>query len=80
MGVVPHYVRWREAEAEHYFDEWCRCVSCDINTRGGRGVPAAIAKPGLILRPASIYMTLQRHGAPTSLDAPDCRIGLQLNG
>lgn len=30
LGVVPHYVRWREEEAQHYFDEWGRCVFCDI--------------------------------------------------
>jgi UDPglucose--hexose-1-phosphate uridylyltransferase len=30
LGVVPHYVRWRELEAQHYFDEWGRCVFCDI--------------------------------------------------
>jgi UDPglucose--hexose-1-phosphate uridylyltransferase len=29
-GIVPHYVRWREEEALHYFDEWGRCVFCDI--------------------------------------------------
>ncbi|MEJ2697425.1 MAG: galactose-1-phosphate uridylyltransferase [Candidatus Sulfobium sp.] len=29
-GMVPHYVRWREEEAQHYFDEWGRCVYCDI--------------------------------------------------
>jgi UDPglucose--hexose-1-phosphate uridylyltransferase len=30
LGVVPHYVRWREEQAQHYFDEWGRCVFCDI--------------------------------------------------
>lgn len=30
LGVVPHHVRWREEEARHYFDEWGRCVFCDI--------------------------------------------------
>lgn len=29
-GMVPHYVRWREEEAQRYFDEWGRCVYCDI--------------------------------------------------
>jgi len=29
-GMVPHHVRWREDEALHYFDEWGRCVFCDI--------------------------------------------------
>jgi len=29
-GMVPHHVRWREEEAQHYFDEWGRCVYCDI--------------------------------------------------
>ncbi|MEJ2182697.1 MAG: galactose-1-phosphate uridylyltransferase [Nitrospirota bacterium] len=29
-GMVPHHVRWREEEAERYFDEWGRCVFCDI--------------------------------------------------
>ena len=38
-GVVPHHVRWREEEARRYFDEWGRCVYCDIlaeETREGR--------------------------------------------
>ena len=29
-GVVPQYIRWREEEAQRYFDEWGRCVYCDI--------------------------------------------------
>ncbi len=29
-GMVPHYIRWRESEAERYFDKWGRCVYCDI--------------------------------------------------
>ncbi|MGD8229956.1 MAG: galactose-1-phosphate uridylyltransferase [Desulfobacteraceae bacterium] len=29
-GMVPHYVRWREEEAQRYHDEWGRCVYCDI--------------------------------------------------
>ena len=29
-GMVPHYVRWREEQAQGYFDEWGRCVYCDI--------------------------------------------------
>ncbi len=29
-GIVPHYIRWREEEAQKYFDEWGRCVYCDI--------------------------------------------------
>jgi UDPglucose--hexose-1-phosphate uridylyltransferase len=29
-GVVPRYIRWREEEAERYFDDWGRCVYCDI--------------------------------------------------
>jgi UDPglucose--hexose-1-phosphate uridylyltransferase len=29
-SFVPHYIRWREEEAQHYFDEWGRCVFCDI--------------------------------------------------
>jgi UDPglucose--hexose-1-phosphate uridylyltransferase len=29
-GMVPHHVRWREEEAQHYYDEWGRCVYCDI--------------------------------------------------
>ncbi len=39
-GVVPHHVRWREEEARRYFDEWGRCVYCDIlaqeRSEGGR--------------------------------------------
>jgi UDPglucose--hexose-1-phosphate uridylyltransferase len=29
-GVVPRYIRWREEEAARYFDEWGRCVYCDM--------------------------------------------------
>jgi UDPglucose--hexose-1-phosphate uridylyltransferase len=29
-GMVPHYIRWREEQAQRYFDEWGRCVHCDI--------------------------------------------------
>lgn len=29
-GIVPRYIRRREEEAERYFDEWGRCVFCDI--------------------------------------------------
>jgi len=29
-GMVPHYIRWQEEGAQHYFDEWGRCVYCDI--------------------------------------------------
>jgi UDPglucose--hexose-1-phosphate uridylyltransferase len=41
IGVVPHYVRWREEEAQHYYDEWGRCVHCDIlaqEQRDGRRI------------------------------------------
>jgi UDPglucose--hexose-1-phosphate uridylyltransferase len=29
-GMVPHYIRWREDAAQRYFDEWGRCVFCDM--------------------------------------------------
>lgn len=29
-GMVPRHVRWREEMALRYFDEWGRCVYCDI--------------------------------------------------
>ncbi len=29
-GFVPNYIRWREDEAQRYYDEWGRCVYCDI--------------------------------------------------
>lgn len=29
-AMVPHHVRRREEEAERYFDEWGRCVYCDM--------------------------------------------------
>lgn len=29
-GMVPNHIRWREEEAQRYFDEWGRCVYCDI--------------------------------------------------
>jgi len=29
-GIVPRYIRRREAELQKYFDEWGRCVLCEI--------------------------------------------------
>ncbi|MEW6054404.1 MAG: DUF4931 domain-containing protein [Nitrospirota bacterium] len=29
-GMVPRHIRWREEEAQHYFDEWGRCIFCDM--------------------------------------------------
>ncbi|HAJ60935.1 MAG TPA: galactose-1-phosphate uridylyltransferase [Cyanobacteria bacterium UBA8543] len=29
-GMVPRHVRWQEEEAQHYFDNWGRCLYCDI--------------------------------------------------
>lgn len=29
-AVVPTHIRWQEEEAQRYFDEWGRCVYCDI--------------------------------------------------
>ena len=29
-GIVPRYTRFREEHAQRYFDEWGRCVYCDI--------------------------------------------------
>jgi UDPglucose--hexose-1-phosphate uridylyltransferase len=35
-GIVPRYIRWREEEAQRYFDEQGRCVFCDILAFEGR--------------------------------------------
>ncbi len=29
-GMVPRHIRWREQEAQDYFDDWARCLYCDI--------------------------------------------------
>lgn len=29
-GMVPHHIRWREEEAQHYYDEWGSCIFCDV--------------------------------------------------
>jgi UDPglucose--hexose-1-phosphate uridylyltransferase len=29
-GMVPKYIQWREEAAQRYFDEWGRCVYCEI--------------------------------------------------
>lgn len=29
-GFVPRDIRWRELESQRYFDEWGKCVFCDI--------------------------------------------------
>jgi len=30
LAVAPPHVRWREEEAQRYFDEWGRCCLCDV--------------------------------------------------
>jgi len=30
VGLVPQHIRLREEEAQRYFDEWGRCVYCDL--------------------------------------------------
>jgi UDPglucose--hexose-1-phosphate uridylyltransferase len=30
VGMVPQHIRWRDMEAQRYFDEWGRCVLCDV--------------------------------------------------
>lgn len=29
-GMVPQHIRWQEQEAQRYYDEWARCLYCDI--------------------------------------------------
>jgi len=29
-GIVPRHIRWRERESQRYYDQWGRCVICDI--------------------------------------------------
>jgi UDPglucose--hexose-1-phosphate uridylyltransferase len=29
-GLAPQYVRWRESEAQSFYDTWGRCVMCDV--------------------------------------------------
>jgi UDPglucose--hexose-1-phosphate uridylyltransferase len=29
-GIIPRHIRWQEDEARRYFDEWGRCVYCDV--------------------------------------------------
>ncbi len=29
-GFVPNHIRWREIESQRYYDEWGRCVFCEI--------------------------------------------------
>jgi UDPglucose--hexose-1-phosphate uridylyltransferase len=29
-GMVPQQIRWQEQEAQRYYDEWARCLYCDI--------------------------------------------------
>lgn len=29
-GIIPRRIRWRNLEAQRYYDEWGRCVYCDI--------------------------------------------------
>jgi len=30
VGIIPQHVRWRDIEAQRHFDEWGRCVLCDV--------------------------------------------------
>ncbi len=29
-GIIPRHIRWQEDEARRYFDEWGRCIYCDV--------------------------------------------------
>ncbi|MDY7013094.1 MAG: galactose-1-phosphate uridylyltransferase [Cyanobacteriota bacterium] len=29
-GMVPQHIRWQEQEAQRHYDEWARCLYCDI--------------------------------------------------
>jgi UDPglucose--hexose-1-phosphate uridylyltransferase len=29
-GIVPQHIRWRDIEAQRHFDQWGRCVLCDV--------------------------------------------------
>jgi UDPglucose--hexose-1-phosphate uridylyltransferase len=29
-GIIPRHIRWQEDEARQYFDEWGRCIYCDV--------------------------------------------------
>ena len=38
-GFVPNHIRWRETEAQRHYDEWGRCVFCDIlKYETGKGI------------------------------------------
>lgn len=70
-GIVPRHIRWRQAEAQRYFDEWGRCVLCDIAAFEAQDDQRVILENGSFLAfvpfaaevPFEIWIVPKRHQA-----------------
>lgn len=70
-GMVPNHLRRREEEAQHYYDQWGRCVYCDIlaheardGTRVVFGNDAFLAfVPYAAEVPCEVWIVPRRHRA-----------------
>lgn len=70
-GIVPHHIRWREMEAQRYFDQWGRCVFCDILAFEAESEQRLLGENGSFLAfipfaaavPFEIWVVPKRHQA-----------------
>ncbi|GAB6064461.1 galactose-1-phosphate uridylyltransferase [Deferrisoma palaeochoriense] len=71
LPVAPPYVRWREEEAQRYFDEWGRCCLCDTVAEELRvGERLVLTNPAFVAfvpfaaeTPCEIWIVPRRHQA-----------------
>ena len=71
LAVAPPYVRWREEEAQRYFDEWGRCCLCDIARFEARSEERVVFENGSFLAfvpfaagvPCEVWIVPKRHQA-----------------
>ncbi len=71
LAVAPPYVRWREEEAQRYFDEWGRCCLCDIGRFEARSKERVVFENASFLAfvpfaaevPCEVWVVPKRHQA-----------------
>ena len=87
--IVPRYIRWREDEAQRYFDQWGRCVFCDViahEIEDGRRVVLEnetflVIVPFAAAVPCEMWLVPKRHqadfGAITDAEKADLSMALR---
>ncbi len=71
LAVAPPHVRWREEEAQRYFDEWGRCCLCDVLAFEARAGERIVAEndsfvafvPFAAEVPCEVWIVPRRHQA-----------------